>query len=215
METLISVGLESCLHYTCCVALSTFAPHVPKKPLCYNYTSLPVCPQLRHFPFVHNYVTPFLATTMSLPFWQQLCHFLSCPPTNYTPLPVRQQLYATSCPPTTIRHFLSAKKLYATSCPPRSYMPLSLPAHNYILPPTTISSHPQLYPPTHSYILPSTTVRRCLAHPPLVDKIRYTTTIYVTISAGHRRTKNRYRLVTSHNITSRGPPPGSKKIRYM
>ena len=156
-----------------------------------------------HFPFVHNYVTPFLATTMSLP-------FLSA--NNYTPLPVRQEA---------IRHFLSAKKLYATSCPPRSYMPLPVRQQTirhflsakklYV----TLSPRPQLYPPTHSYILPSTTVRRCLAHPPLVDKIRYTTTIYVTISAGHRRTKNRYRLVTSHNITSRGPPPGSKKIRYM
>ena len=172
METLISVGLESCLHYTCCVALSTFAPHVSKKPLCYNYTSLPVCPQLCHSLSGNNYVTSF---------------------------PVRQQLYA-------------------TSCPPRSYMPLPVRQEaicHSLSPPTTISFHPQLYPPTHNYILPSTTVRRCLAHPPLVDKIRYTTTIYVTISAGHRRTKNRYRLVTSHNITSRGPPPGSKKIRYM
>ena len=188
METLISVGLESCLHYTCCVALSTFAPHVPKKPLCYNYTSLPVCPQLPHFPFVHNHLTSLLSTTMSLPFRQQLCHFLS------------------------------AKKLYATSCPPTNYTPLPVRQEaicHSLSPPTTISSHTQLYPPTHNYILPSTTVRRCLAHPPLVDKIRYTTTIYVTISAGHRRTKNRYRLVTSHNITSRGPPPGSKKIRYM
>ena len=150
METLISVGLESCLHYACCVALSTFAPHVSKKPLCYNYTSLPVCPQLRHFPFVHNYVTSF-------PVRQQLCHFLSG--NNYvTSFPVRQQLYA-------------------TSCPPRSYMSLSLPAHNYILPPTAISSRPQLYvavSPTHHLLIKSAIPQQYTSQFPLATAAQKT-----------------------------------------
>ena len=123
-------------------------------------TSLPVCPQLCHSLSGNNYVTSF-------PVRQQL-YATSCPPRSYTPLPVRQEA---------ICHFLSANKLYATSCPPRSYMSLSLPAHNYILPPTAISSRPQLYvavSPTHHLLIKSAIPQQYTSQFPLATAAQKT-----------------------------------------